>query len=853
MIDQERELAVTQTPEEPALTEGPVRLTQDDSEGPKKKAARRETDMEDLDQDDIDMETLIDQSMSEIENGQIITGKVLKVTSDDVVVDIGSKSEGVINLHEFLDDGKDPNVFVGMDVEVMVVSREGRDGLPILSRKRAKERMAKRMLRKAFKNGEPVRCVIKDILRGGFQVDVDGVRGFIPFSQMGPGARSPEEQKALIGQTIEAKILEMRNRRDLILSQRQWLEERREKLRNETLANLKVGYWVKGIVKNLTDFGAFVDLGGIDGLLHVKDMSWGHVAHPREMVHVGMELDVMVLAMEGERISLGLKQKSPDPWLNIHEKYPPGMILTGKVTSLTKYGAFVCLEDGVEGLIHISEMSWTKRIHHPSELMKEGDEVQVKVLSIDEERQRISLSLRQTSVDPWTLAKANYPPGTIIEGEVTGMTDFGAFVQLPEGVDGMIHVSDLSWGEKINHPKQVLKKGDKIRCKVLEIDPRHQRISLGLKHMEPDPWAAAREKYPVGSAVEVKVTRLTEFGAFVELEQGIEGLAHVSTLVKQKGQKAEDVVKVGDIVTMKILKFDLENRKISLSLKDYIKEQEEKEVKKYISSSAGGNATLGELLGAQMQALMQQRAASEQETGPEAETSAPAAPESGSATETEMVTERAGGAQEPEVESVPEVESAAGIQPEPVAGETAPAEAPVEAPAEPPAAPEAVGESMAGPVEETAVESMAGPAEETVEESSVETVAGTAEEAEAEAAVESPSALPEEMPTVEVTPEPAAESERPVEAVSPVDLEEEGSAPEPESVEAPSGEVIPPVEAIAEPPVVEEPAGEPPAPEAEESGKLESLSEEPSEYRPSVEVDPEAQPAERSEEAEKTE
>ncbi|MFB3787484.1 MAG: 30S ribosomal protein S1 [bacterium] len=735
MIEQERELAVTQTPDEPALTEGRVRLTKDDSGVPRESVRRGETDIDDLDQDDIDMESLIDQSMSEIENGQIITGKVLKVTTDDVVVDIGSKSEGVINLHEFLDDGKDPNVFVGMDVEVMVVSREGRDGLPILSRKRAKERMAKRMLRRAFKNGEPVRCVIKDILRGGFQVDVDGVRGFIPFSQMGPGARSPEEQKALIGQVIEAKILEMRNRRDLILSQRQWLEERREKLRTETLANLKAGYWVKGIVKNLTDFGAFVDLGGIDGLLHVKDMSWGHVAHPREMVHVGMELDVMVLAVEGERISLGLKQKSPDPWMNIQEKFPPGMMVTGKVTSLTKYGAFVCLEDGVEGLIHISEMSWTKRIHHPSELLKEGDEIQVKVLSIDEERQRISLSLRQTSVDPWTLAKANYPPGTIIEGEVTGMTDFGAFVQLPEGVDGMIHVSDLSWGEKINHPKQVLKKGDKIRCKVLEIDPRHQRISLGLKHMEPDPWAAAREKYPVGSAVEVKVTRITEFGAFVELEQGIEGLAHVSTLVKQKGQRAEDVVKVGDIVTMKILKFDLENRKISLSLKDYIKEQEDKEVKKYISTSAGGNATLGELLGEQMQALMLQRAASEQEA--------------------EKVREET-----VSVKSAPEpvAESVMAAVAEPVT------EAPPEA-------------AIVEPVMESTAESVSGPVVDVVE-----TVIETAVEAPAEtpAPVEPADAAPQEEAMMEspVVTEPVGEPSAPAETAV-----EEPSAPAAESVE----------------------------------------------------------------------
>ncbi len=590
------------------------------------------TSVETTELEDIDMASLIDGNMPDIETGQIITGKVLKVTTDDVVVDIGSKSEGVIPIREFLEDGKDPNVFVGMNVDVMVVKREGQDGLPILSRQRAKERQSREMIRKAHKEGTPVKCVVKSILRGGFQVDVDGLRGFIPFSQMGPGARSPEDQKALIGQTIEAKILEMRKKRDLILSQRQVIEEKREKLRQETMESLEVGKWMKGVVKNLTDFGAFIDLGGVDGLLHVNDMSWGHVAHPREVVRVGDEIEVLVLNIDGERISLGIKQKTPDPWLTVQEKYPPGSIIGGKVTSITKYGAFVGLEEGVEGLIHISEMSWTKRVNHPSEMLKEGEEVQVKVLSIDEERKRISLSLRQTTVDPWTLARNNYPPGTLIEGEVTGMTDFGAFVRLPEGVDGMIHVSDLSWAEKINHPKQILKKGEVIKAKVLEIDPSQQRISLGLKQLEPDPWDKAYRKYKVGSLVEVKVTRMTEFGAFVELEEGIEGLAHASTLTTEKGQRHEDVVKVGDVVTMKVIKFDRANRKISLSLKDYIKEQEQEEVKKYMSDTTGGNATLGELLGDKMNQLMQQSSAQEQEPQPVAQEPEPAQQEESSST-----------------------------------------------------------------------------------------------------------------------------------------------------------------------------------------------------------------------------
>lgn len=594
MVSQEREqTAAVAAAQEAASMEGQVSLTDETS---------------DLLNDDIDMDSLIEESMSEIESGQIIKGYVLKVTDSDVVVDIGSKSEGLIPLSEFIDEGcKEPNVTAGMEIDVMVISREGRDGLPILSRRKAKERTARKRIRNAFKKQEAISCVVKEIIRGGFQVDVDGIRGFIPFSQMGPGARTPEDQKGLLGQRIDAKILEMRNKRDLILSQRKAIEEKREKLRAKTLETLKEGYWVKGVVKNLTEFGAFVDLGGVDGLLHVKDMSWGHVAHPREMVSVGGEVEVMVLSIEGDRISLGMKQKTADPWMDVEKKFPIGAMVSGSITSLTKYGAFVRLEEGVEGLIHVSELSWVKRIRHPADVLKEGEEVRVKVLGIDKQEQRISLSLRQTEVDPWTLAKSNYPTGTHIQGEVTGMTDFGAFIRLPEGVDGMIHVSDMSWTEKITHPKQVLKKGDVVKCKVLEIDPSQQRISLGLKQMTPDPWDVAQQKYRVGESIEVKVLKITEFGAFVEIEKGIEGLAHISTLVTEKGQRPDDVVRVGDICTMKIIRFDRPNRKISLSLKEFVKQQEREEMDRYMNTDNGGNATLGELLGEQMKQLMQQR------------------------------------------------------------------------------------------------------------------------------------------------------------------------------------------------------------------------------------------------------
>lgn len=592
MVSQEHDHATTLAEHDENFVDGQVNLTNDES-------------ADAFPDEDIDMAALLDESMSsKIESGQVITGKVLKVTSEDVVIDIGSKSEGLVPLREFLEDGKDLNVVVGMDIEVMVIRQEGSDGLPVLSRQRAKQVKARSVMRDAFKNGEYIKCVVSSVVRGGVQVDCDGLRGFIPFSQLGPGARSQDEQKALIGRSIECKILEMRSKNDLVLSHRAVFDERRVQMRGATLENLEVGKWVKGVVKNMTDFGAFIDLGGVDGLLHVKDISWGHIAHPSEALHVADEVEVLVMTMDGERIGLGMKQKEADPWLSVAAKFPPGSQINGKVTSLTKYGAFVELEEGIEGLIHISEMSWTKRVRHPNELLKEGEETQVKVLGIDNERKRISLSLRQTQVDPWTLAKANYPVGTIIEGEVTGMTDFGAFIRLPEGVDGMIHVSDISWMGKLNHPKQALKKGEVLRCKVLEIDPSQQRISLGLKQLEQDPWEAAQKKYKPGASLPVVVKRITDFGAFVELEEGIEGLVHVSQVSNQKGQRAEEVLKVGETVTMKVLKFDRQNRKISMSLKEFVKEQEEKEVKQYMADVGGGNATLGELLGEQMRALM---------------------------------------------------------------------------------------------------------------------------------------------------------------------------------------------------------------------------------------------------------
>ena len=410
-------------------------------------------------------------------------------------------------------------------------------------------------------------------------MNVDGLRGFIPFSQMGPHSRTPEQQQALIGQSIKAKIIEMRGKRDLILSQRAYLEEERTRLREETLSNLAEGRWIKGHVKNLTDFGAFIDLGGIDGLLHVNDMSWSHVGHPSEVVQVGQEVDVMVLKIDGERISLGIKQAKPDPWLAVANHYPPGCKIGGKVTSLAKYGAFIELEEGVEGLVHISEISWTRRLRHPSEELKIGDEVRVKVLSIDEQRRRISLSMREATTDPWTLAKANYPIGSVIEGQITGLTDFGAFVDL-DGVQALLPISEIS-RSRVDDINKVLSAGQEIEASIIKLDWNKQRITLSMKALLSDPWENIRKNYRIGSKYKGKVARITDFGAFVTLEPGLDGLIHISDMrTDSRDNRPDEILKKGQSVTVQINKIDTEKKRMSLKQVSSIQEDEDN--KKYL-------------------------------------------------------------------------------------------------------------------------------------------------------------------------------------------------------------------------------------------------------------------------------
>jgi small subunit ribosomal protein S1 len=551
---------------------------------------------------DEDMSALIDSSFSDLKRGEVVKGTVISVNHDAVVVDIGSKSEGVISLDEFFLPGEEKNVHVGQEVQVYILKKEDSEGLPVISRRRAMEAVARQIVREAYDEGKPVKCTVLEITKGGLRVQVSGMLGFIPLSQTGVRSRNRDDLEPLLNQEIDVKIMEIRSKRDVILSRRAFLEELLSSQRSETLENIQAGREVNGVVKNLTDFGAFIDLGGVDGLLHINDMSWQHVPRPSDVVQVGQEIRILVLSVDGDRISLGLKQLTEDPWDKACEHFPPGTVITGKVTSLTKYGAFVELEPGVEGLIHISEMSWTRRIHHPSELMAEGQDVEVKVLDVDNEKKRISLSFRQMEEDPWSKAQESSPVGSNFEGEITGMTDFGAFVRLPSGVDGMIHVSDMSWTQKVNRPSDVVQKGDKVIVKVLEINPAKQRISLGLKQAAPDPWDMIVVNFPVGSRIEVEITKLTDFGAFCQVTEGIEGLIHISEISEDKIGSVDEVLKVGDKVTAKVVKIDASQHRIGLSLRAHERQVAREERDMFMSSEGTQTmGSLGELLAPFMQ------------------------------------------------------------------------------------------------------------------------------------------------------------------------------------------------------------------------------------------------------------
>jgi small subunit ribosomal protein S1 len=546
-----------------------------------------------------DFATLFAQSEAQvgpIEEGKVVSGTVIQLSKDFAVVDIGYKSEGQVPIAEFVSaPGAEPAVKVGDRVEVLVESRENDTGMVVLSKEKADKMRIWDEISAACERDELVEGVIVGRVKGGLSVDI-GVKAFLPGSQV--DIRPVRNLDKLIGEKFKFKVIKFNKKRgNIVLSRRVLLEKEREELKKETLKNLKEGAVLKGVVKNLTDYGAFIDLGGIDGLLHVTDMSWGRIGHPSEMFEVGQEVRVVVLKFDpaSERVSLGLKQIQEDPWHRADEKYPVGTRVKGKVVSLTDYGAFIELEPGVEGLVHVTEMSWTKRVKHPSKLVNQGDAVEAVVLDIDPKAKRISLGMKQIEANPWTLLEDKYPIGSIIRGEIRNVTDFGVFVGVEEGIDGLVHVSDISWTERIKHPGEKFKKGDVVEAVVLNIDVENERFSLGIKQAQPDPWTTLSERHPVGSRVKGKVTKVTDFGAFVEIEPGIEGLVHVSEMKDERVENPRDVVKEGDEIEVKVIDMDLQERKVALSIKALSRDGDE-DYREYLRRQGDGRARLGDLM-----------------------------------------------------------------------------------------------------------------------------------------------------------------------------------------------------------------------------------------------------------------
>jgi small subunit ribosomal protein S1 len=510
------------------------------------------------------MDSFLGEAIADLSPGKLIKGKIVGFAGDDVVIEVGLKSEGLIPKEEF--EGAD--IKVGDMTDVLLENMEGEGGLVVLSKRKADRMLNWQRIMDTTKEGDVVEGTVMRKIKGGLLVDI-GVPVFLPASQV--DIRRPGDIGEYIGRKVRASILKIdMERRNIVISRRKLIEEERDTAKKRLLENLKEGDIVNGTVKNIADFGAFVDLGGIDGLLHITDMSWGRINHPSELLKIDQKVEVKVLNIdrEKEKIALGLKQREASPWEEIEKKYPVGCRVKGSVVNLMSYGAFVRLEDGIEGLVHISEMSWTRRVNHPSELVQPGQELEVVVLEINKDKQEISLGMKQTEVNPWELVAEKYPPGTIIEGKVRNLANYGAFVEIEPGIDGLLHISDMSWTKKVTHPNEVLKKGDTVRCVVLDVDQSKQRVSLGVKQLTEDPWISAiPEHYKPGMVVRGAVTKITNFGVFVELESDLEGLLHISELADHKVENPQDVVKSGDEVDVKILRVDTADRKIGLSLK----------------------------------------------------------------------------------------------------------------------------------------------------------------------------------------------------------------------------------------------------------------------------------------------
>jgi small subunit ribosomal protein S1 len=510
------------------------------------------------------MQELIAKSLRDFKEGSIVKGRILEIRPREVLVDIGYKSEGIIHASEFDDMNE---VEVGDEVEVLLEKLENEDGMIVLSKEKAAHKQNWDKIVKVFEGDGLIKGKVKAVVKGGLTVNI-GVEAFLPGSQI--DIVPPKDLQQFVGNTYDFKIVKINDeRKNVVLSRREIIEQERAEKRSRFLETVKVGDSVKGVVKNLTDFGAFIDLDGMDGLLHITDMTWGRLTHPSELLKIGQEIYVVVLDInkEKERVSLGLKQTQRNPWDKIEERFPVGATVRGKVTNLVPYGAFVEIEEGVEGLIHVSELSWTKRITRPSDVLTQGQEIEAVVLGVNKEEQKISLGVRQLEPNPWDAIEHKYAIGSRVTGKIRNMTAYGAFVELEEGIDGMIHVSDLSWTRKINHPSEVLKKNDEVEAIVLDIDKVNQRISLGVKQLDSDPWKEIDQKYKIGDLVHGKVTKLASFGAFVQLQDDIDGLVHISQLSEEHVAKVKDVLKVGQEVEARVIKVDKAERRIGLSIK----------------------------------------------------------------------------------------------------------------------------------------------------------------------------------------------------------------------------------------------------------------------------------------------
>ncbi len=541
-------------------------------------------------------ELLAESRFDKLREGTIVAGTIIEIRQSEVVIDIGGKSEGVIPAVEFPDTSE---LQAGQEIEVYLERLEDKEGNPVISFDKAEQKKNWENILSKCEEGAIVPGRVKAKVKGGLIVSI-GVDSFLPASQV--DVQPPKNLEQYVGQTYDFKVVKINlERRNIVISRRELIEEQRHAKRRKLLEEVTPGQLRTGVVKNITDYGAFIDLDGLDGLLHITDMSWGRISHPSEMLKQGEEVEVMIIEVDRdkERVSLGLKQTTKNPWDNIEQKYPVGHKVRGKVVNLVPYGAFIELEEGVEGLVHVTELSWTKRVTKPGDMLRVGEEIDAVVLGIQKQEQKISLGLRQLETNPWDMARHNYPVGARVRGEVRNITNYGAFVELEEGIDGMVHVSDMSWTRKVNHPSEVLKKGDVIDAIVLDVDANNQRISLGMKQLTDDPWEDIDRHFKVGDVVSGKVSKIANYGAFIELKEQIDGLVHISQISEERVEKIKDVLEPGQEVTARVIKIDREERRIGLSIKaaDYSSEELQAEAAVYDSIKDGEDLMkLGDIL-----------------------------------------------------------------------------------------------------------------------------------------------------------------------------------------------------------------------------------------------------------------